>query len=259
MASNLSSVGFYFSSAEEFQEAMIKLAVDCSERVSCEAGDYSIWRSRTGAEIWFHLPMLGTEDDVRDIAGLTPFYEGLGVVSLEIVERVNRPEDNPFEGAFTAQVKDPDGTNEGYPLTFDAVDFSAHAARELPFTAAARLVCFAREVRAFADEEAYQADRSGPLGEIALSPQAFIPLGQFAEPEDCERGGPESTALLTGRVRECRLQTNEVTGRPFHWLLVDSMAASFDVVADPEIIEGEIKEGGTVQVTGIMIGRLVEG
>ena len=122
MASNLSSIGFSFDSAEEFQATMLRLAPDAVERIGCEAGDYSIWRSRTGAEIWFHLPMLGTEDDARDIAGLTPFYEGVGAIDVEVVARVQRPDDNDFEGALTAHVKDPDGGNEGFPITFDAVD-----------------------------------------------------------------------------------------------------------------------------------------
>ena len=86
MSSNLSSIGFSFASAEDFQATMLRLAPDAIERISCAAGDYSIWRSRTGAEIWFHLPMLGTEDDARDIAGLTPFYEGFGAVDIEVVE-----------------------------------------------------------------------------------------------------------------------------------------------------------------------------
>lgn len=259
MASNLSSIGFSFASAEEFQDAMIRLAGDADARVSCESGEYVIWRSRTGAQVWFHLPLLGTEDSPRDIVGLTPYYEGLGVLGLEVTERAKRPDDNEFEGVLTAEVNDPDGTNAGYPITFDAIDFAAHASRPLPFKAAARLVCFARDVKAYPDEQSYMQDRTGPLGEIGLAAQAFIPLGQFVDAEACEdKAVPESTALMTGRVREYRILQNEATGRTFHWLLVDSLAASFDVVADPEVIVGEITEGGTVQVSGILIGRLID-
>jgi hypothetical protein len=259
MASNLSSIGFVFDDAEHFQRAMIKCAAEASERVGCAVGDYSIWRSRTGAEIWFHLPLLGTEDSSQDIAGLTPFYEGLSDVDLEVVERINRFDDNAFEGALTAQVKDPDGSNDGFPLTFDAVDFTVHSDRQLPFRARARIVGFARHVRAFQDEAAYAADKSGPLGEIALAPKAFIPVGHFSEAEDGASEQPaQSTALITGTVSEHRVQINEATGRSFHWILVDSLSTSFDIVADPEIVSGEIAVGGTVEVGAVMIGRLVE-
>lgn len=258
MASNLSSIGFAFDSAEEFQAAMLRLAPDATERLGCVPGDYAIWRSRTGAEIWFHLPFLGTEDDARDIAGLTPFYEGLGMIDVEVIERVHRPDDNAFEGAFTAQVGDPDGSNEGYPLTFDAVDFAAHEQRALPFKAQARIVGFARNVRAFASDSAYSAGTSGEADRIALAPRAFIPVGQFADLEagEGESVPPASTALFTGRVVEHRQHTNEATGREFHWLLVETYAAVLDVVADPECVIGDIVEGGTVEVGCVLIGRL---
>lgn len=259
MASNLSSIGFEFSSAEDFQETMLRLAPNCIERVGCEAGDYSIWRSRTGAEIWFHLPMLGTEDDARDIAGLTPYFEGLSEIEIEVVERFQRPEDNPFEGALTAQVRETGSGAQAYPLTFDAVDFSLHAARTLPFTAQARIAGFARHLHAFVDEQAHAAGDGAARSGIALAPQAFIPVGQFAQ--DAESDAPTeaaSTALLTGRVEEHTRHTNEVTGRAFHWLLVESLAATFDILADPAVVVGDIVVGGTVEIGCVLIGRLID-
>ena len=255
MASNLSSLGFLFDDAEAFQAKMIELAGKSLERIPCESGDYSVWRSRTGAEIWFHVPMIGTEDDANDIAGLTPFYEGLGAIDVTVQVRHKNHDDNAFEGSLTAEIADIDGM--GYPLTFNAVDFAAHASRDLPFKATARIVCFARELRAFPSVEAFQADKSGALGEIALASQAFIPIGHFTEKEDCGETAPEATALMTGRVVECRRHTNEATGHDFHWLLIDSLAATFDIVADPDIVTGEIVEDGIVVVSGILFGRLM--
>lgn len=257
MASNLSAIGFEFADAEAFQRTMLQLAPNAVERVGCTSGDYSIWRSRTGAEIWFHLVLLGTEDSAQDIAGLTPFYEGLGLQDIEVIERVHRADDNAFEGALTATMGDPDGSNAGFPLTFDAVDFAAHLDVALPFEAQARIVGFARSVRAFADDAAYAGDTSGPEGTIRLAPRAFIPVGQFPESEDEAPGPPASTALLTGRVSEHRVLTNEATGRTFHWMLVETLATSLDIVADPESVTGEIVTGGTVEIGCWLIGRLL--
>ncbi len=257
MASNLSSIGFAFTDAEEFQQAMLAIAPETVERVGCEVGDYAIWRSRTGAEIWFHLPMLGTEDDARDIAGLTPFYEGLGAVQIEVVERRKRPGDTDFEGLLSGNVGTAD---DAYPIVFEAIDFAAHVQQPLPFKAQARIVAFARSLRAFADEKAYAADKEGPLGEIGLAPRAFISLAAFSEDtgEQEQAETPDTSALLTGQVIEHRLQLNERTGNAFHWLLVESLDATFDVVADPDIVEGDIIVGGTVEVAGVLIGRLIE-
>lgn len=261
MSSNLSCIGFTFADAEEFQRTMLDLAPRCIERVGCASGDYSIWRSRTGAEIWFHLAAFGSEDDERDIAGLTPFYEGFSEVPLEVTAGISRPDDNPFEGAFHAWVLDETG-EQAYPITFDAVDFAAHEQRSTPYRASARIIGFARELRAFPDEAAYTDTTAKDPQRIPLAPQAFIPIGQFAETEgeDGEEGEapPSSTALLTGRVREHTIHTNEASSREFHWLLVDSLAATYDIVADPEIVSGQIAVGGTVEIACVLIGRLLE-
>ena len=257
MASNLSSIGFAFTGADAFQDAMLRLARDAIERVDCSAGDYSIWRSRTGAEIWFHLPPFGTEDDARDIAGLTPFFEGTSEVAVEITECITRPGDNEFEGAFLARLVLDDGAADQYSLVFDAVDFAVHAERELPLRAHARLTGFAQSVRAFADEAGFAAADAGGHG-IRLGPQAFVPVGQFANIED-DAAPRTSEVLLTGRVVEHRKLVNEVTSTPFHWLLVGSVGATFDVVADPECVRCDIVEDGIVEVRCMLFGRLLEG
>lgn len=251
MASNLSAIGFAFAGPDDFQAQMIARAAEASERVSCAAGDYSIWRSPTGAEIWFHIPPFGTEDDARDIAGLTPFFEGASEVALEIVERITRPDDNAFEGALRGSVGGPDG----YPLVFEAADFAAHLDRVLPFRCRARIAAFAKRVRAFAGEAEFgaaQAQRNG----IPMAPRAFIPIGTFAL-EDTLPPPPVSEALFTGRVAEHHALVNEATGRSFHWLQVETLDATFDVVTDPESVEGDIAEGVVVEIGATMFGRLL--
>lgn len=228
MASNLSSIGFDFGDAEDFQAQMLARAAEAAERVGCGAGDYSIWRSSTGAQIWFHVRPFGTEDDARDIAGLTPFFEGESDVALEIVERIVRPGCNEFEGAFRGIV----GGGDGHPVVFEAVDFAVHADRTLPLKCRARVVGFATMVR------------------------AFLPTGAHPTPIG-EQKPATGDALLKGRVVEHHELVNEATGRAFHWLLVESLGATFDVVADPEAVEGEIVEGGAVEVGATMIGRLI--
>src|SRR5262249_10264796 len=135
MANNLSTIGFSFTSAGEFRERMSAFANDARERLSCADGEYAIWRSRTGAELWFHLEAAADAGEAeRDVVGLTPFFEGKSDVQLRITDIVERPDEGRLEGAFAAWINsetDGDGSN-GYPLIFDAVDFGAHKARELP-------------------------------------------------------------------------------------------------------------------------------
>lgn len=226
MASNLSAIGFDFSDGPAFQQAMLGLAAHGIERLDCAAGCYSIWRSRTGAEIWFHLGVFGHEDDARDIAGLTPWYEGESEIAVEITERLKRPDDNAFEGALEAVLLEGEGRATGGRLTFHAVDFAAHAGRTLPWRCTVRLVGFARYVRA------------------SVSPAAVGP----------GRDG----MMVTGRVTAHRRLVNEATGAAFDWLLVDSGGAGLDIVAEPAGIEGEIAIGTTVEVGCVLFGRVLE-
>jgi hypothetical protein len=263
MASNLSSIGFHFTDAEAFQLEMIRLAADTIERLECEAGSYAIWRSRTGAEIWFHLPLFGDEDHAADIEGLTPWLEGDSEVRLEIRRRIRRPADNAFEGAFEAWLgsggNDDDGGTD-HPIVFDAVDFDAHAGRALPFDCGVRLTGFARSLRAFADEAAFDAAQRGSSGNdrAVLASCAFVPIGMFAASAGDRRAVATSDALLTGTVLAHRRLVNEASGSAFHRLLVRSLACDIDIVADPDVVAGEIEVGGCVEVACPLFGRLLD-
>lgn len=272
MASNLSTIGFVFEDEDDFQAMMTALAESADGRLPARVGDYVVWRSRTGAELWFHAapPSAGPNgpDAVpeREIHGLTPFFEGRSEVRVKLTTRSHRDGDNAFEGMFVGWVN-PDETGEGsYPLSFDAVDFAAHESLELPAVRTVRIAGFARELRAFGSLAAYEASRGSDA--VPLAGQCFVPIGLFADAAeadgDSDRGAgtaaatPSSSALLTGRVVEHTRLTNERTGRAFHWLVVESLDATYDIVADPSVIVGEIRTGGTVEAVCWMFGRLIE-
>jgi hypothetical protein len=259
MASNLSTIGFAFANEDEFRKSMIECAANASANLNCAGGTYGIWQSRSGAEIWFHLGK--TADGEVEIFGLTPFFSGASDVTVEIIGPIHRASDNDFEGAFHAWVTTDAGGEKLYPLIFDAIDFAAHKDATWPSLARARLCGFARELVAFADEAAYHAARSDN-DDPQLSSKAFIPIGLFAAEQNGEAGTsavattPASTALLTGRIAEFRELKNEATERPFLWMLVETLDATLDIVADPDIVSGSIVEGGTIETTVLLFGRL---
>lgn len=263
MSGNLSCIGFTFASEaadQAFRGAVERMAAEARERLVVAAGEYALWRSRTGAEVWVHLAP-ESADGEREIVGLTPFFEGESEVPVRLAARLRRPEDNAFEGAWSAWVA-PDADDAGaYPLTVDAVDAAATAEIALPANAVLRVVCFARELAAFAFEDEFLRSDAR---QVDLAPQAFIPIGLFAaaagDESDAEAAiaQPSSTALLTGRVVEHARLVNEMTGLPFEWLLVESLEATYDVVVDPACVVCEIRPGGTVQVAGWMVARVLE-
>jgi hypothetical protein len=261
MASNLSTIGFAFANEDEFRKSMIECAASASANLDCADGTYGIWRSRSGAEIWFHLGKAA--DGEVEIFGLTPFFGGASDVTVQITRPIKRVSDNVFEGAFHAWVTTADGAEQLYPLVFDAIDFAAHKNAAWPALARARLCGFARELAAFPDEVSYYAARIGG-DSPQLSSKAFIPIGLFAseQPGDAGTGSeaqaPASTALLTGRVAEYRRLTNEATNSPFEWMLVETLEAMIDIVADPATVSGVIAEGGTIETTVLLFGRLAD-
>ena len=90
VASTLSSIGFVFEDGADFSAAMIRLAGEARERLAVAGGEYAVWRSRTGAEIWFQFaPGVDGADD--EIIGLTPFYEGLSEIPVKVTAIVRRP------------------------------------------------------------------------------------------------------------------------------------------------------------------------
>lgn len=268
MASNLETIGLGVGSEKEFEELVHRLAREAGEGLSISAGDYAVWRSRSGAEVWLHIarPDHGGNSDpggpVREIRGLTPFFNGDSAVDVNVTARVKRPNDNDFEGAFQAWVApgdDPEGDGDGdgdYPLVFDAVDFAAFGDQSLPARGNVRIAGFCRELKAYPNEAAFTAaNRGGP----AFAPQSFFPVGLLAEAEANEGAvkAPSSNALINGIVRGHMERTNELTGQNFHWMKVESLSATYDIVAAPGVVSGEIVEGGVVQAACWLFGRML--
>lgn len=257
MASNMSTIGFVFASDDEFHDTMIRLVTEAREYHACPPGEYAIWRSRTGAEVWFHIE--GTDAvgvNERAIAGLTPFYEGGQTTQLVVTKVIERDGYNAFEGAFEAKVGGT-GDDAGFPLVFDAVNFSAYRDRKLPARLKVRLTGFARELKAYPTEDAYYAAQTR---EPAFASKSFVPIGMFSTGAESETGTlpPSSYAALTGLVREARVMENEATGRKFQWLSVSSLEIPLDIVADLDVVSGEVVEGATVEIICYLFGRIMD-
>jgi hypothetical protein len=266
LASNLTTIGLVADTEDSFDALMQRLASSARERLASDPGDYSIWRSATGAEVWFHVTGTREPDGQlqdHEIIGFTPFFEGMSDVDIEIDAGFQRPGENPFEGAFKAWVApDPANGRGVHPIVFDCVDFAAHRNRELPIRCHAKLTAFARQLTAYADENDYYDCQ--PAGQKHAG-RAFVPLGLRGTGTaggsgggDDPDGAPSSVALLIGSVVEHRVLTDPEGGTPYHWLLVDSLGATFDVVADPSVITGTIVDGSTVEVRCVVFGRLID-
>lgn len=255
MASNFDCIGLGVSNEAALGDLVVRLASAAKERLVTDAGEYAIWRSRSGAELWVHLgPKEGGDDAEREIIGVTPFFEGRSEVLLNLDEVFRRPDDNSHEGAFQGWVcHDADDDRGAYSLIFDAVDFAAHGNSPLPALRHVRLTGFARAI--------VVGDEPGTEGQVPAAERgqkSFCSTGTFTgEPSSPSTSGATG-AYLTGQVNDFACLVNEATGEQFTWLLVDSWLASFDIVADPGVITGNISVGATVQVDCAMFGRIMD-
>jgi hypothetical protein len=273
MASNLSTIGFTFADDKSFESTMIRLANEARERLATDAGEYAIWRSRTGAEIWFHLGVANAGTGERDIVGLTPYFEGESDIALAVTAALQRPDDNPLEGIVHGWVA-PDGTGIGsYPIVYEAVDYAAHAKRELPAEWRCRIAGFCRELAVYENAEAMlKADDD--IEGIKPAAQALIPIGLFTDTEGeadddalfgdddsddsiDDLGQPTPTVLIRGIVRAHKPLQNEITGSAFHWMLIDTLDATFDLCADAELVTTPPKVGSAVEAYAWLFGRVI--
>ncbi|MEO1206899.1 MAG: hypothetical protein AAFV45_11260 [Pseudomonadota bacterium] len=283
MVSNMSSLGFAVSNEHELQALVVKLAGEASAGLTTSVGDYRIWRSRTGAELWFHVANTSapstaasasgqSQPEEREIVGLTPFFEGKSSVLANITTRFQRDGDTPFEGALQAWVlpaanpskyteggrstgtADDDDDDGVYPIVFDCVEYAAHAASTAPSKCNIRLAGFAREVSAYPNEAAF--DEAQSASPHPLAAQSFFPVGMFAAASG-DSQSPSSHAMFAGEVLETAQFINEETKNPYQWMLVKSLEATFDVVADPSCITGTVEPGAIVQVACWMFGRIL--
>ncbi|MCH9807081.1 MAG: hypothetical protein K0U74_05055 [Alphaproteobacteria bacterium] len=267
MASNLETIGLGVSDRQEFEKLVTGLAEAAREGLPTPVGDYAVWRSRSGAEVWLHIgPADGDgENAAREIQGLTPFFNGTSDLTLNVTARINRPDDNAFEGAYQAWLCPPGAPAEGaasdeegsYPIVFDAVDYAAFSTQNLPAQCRARICGFCRELTGFPDEATFSAaQKDGP----DFAAQSFFPVGLFAEAAQAGATDkcPSSNALINGIVKSHRELVNEFTNQPFHWLEVESLDATYDILASPGVVKGEIVIGGVVQAACWLFGRILK-
>lgn len=255
MASNLSTIGFVFADQSAYVSTLLPLAEHAGGWLECGPGAYGVWRSRTGAEIWFHLQRQA--DGQTEIQGLTPFFNGETSVEVAITSTHKNDGDNAFEGTITAWVNPTeDGTDGDYPVVFDAVDFAALDATTLPLTRAVHLVGFCRDLRGFVDMDAYEAycNETGET-ELRMAAAAFIPVGMFPSPSGTGTLAT-SKAYFTGRVETVSSYINEATNQEFVTAVIETYGMRIDIVADPAVIDGPLQVDGMALVSAHIFGRI---
>ncbi len=248
MPSHLSSIGFALRSKEEFLALANEVAAE-SEAIEVPGGYYLCWTSSSGAQLWLQV------DEENDLVGLNPHFFGESRLRVGLTYRIERPGGSQFDGAFNAWA-DPHGDEPAsgiYPFVFDAPDFQCHSGLQLPSIAEAQIVAFAHELSVFRSEAEYLASQPE---DCKFASRSFIPSGLFGPDVDAVNP-PEAHGIFTGHILDVEMRTNELSNRPFQWILVDTLGGQFDVVADPELVEVQPIPGGLLHGSFWLSGRVL--
>lgn len=188
---DLACIGFDTSSPEQLRALLERLAGEADDRLSTRYGEYAIWRSRSGAELWFHLAEAAEGSDEREIIGLTPFFEGRSELTVRI-EEFQPAADTPFEGTCRSRMTS--GKAESGTISYHIVDAAAWRETSVESPAVVRLTAFATRLSA----------PSGATGEAAT---------------------------VTGPIEMISVLRNEASGQPFACISLACDAGTIDVVA----------------------------
>ncbi len=247
--SHYSAIGF---PAKEMDEVLrlAEAAFEHGEKIEAGDGAYFRLADVSGAELWLR------STGEREIVLLSPHYRGSTRMQVGLEAAVVDAEDHTDGFRAWAGVEDPEQPLVGdYPLVFNCPDFHAQIGLELPKTEMAQLACFADQLQAFADEDAFREGTKQPTG-LSFSVESFIPLGLF------EEEGPRDPytlplAIVNGTLLDQAMKVNSMTDEAFWWGRVRTLGGELDLVATPGTIKGRPQSGGIISAIGWVSGTLL--
>lgn len=247
MADHFAAIGFRTGTVDELVEILNRVSSQLRTK-GCSHGTYAHWSSSQGAELWLHL------DGANQLQGLDPFFRGTTRMRLGIVTRIQRSDDDPFDGIALAIVQ----PHEERPdrgvgrLALSLIDYGLHEELPLPLLADYQVAAFAHDLSIYESDEIFsEAQESG----IQFSPESQVPIGLFVSDRWT---APAPFAQITGHVLSSAVLTNPLTGQAYHHLEVRTFGGDVDLVAEAGLYSGIVPVGSVVSAECWVCGRMLE-
>ncbi|MDX2158616.1 MAG: hypothetical protein SFW09_19115 [Hyphomicrobiaceae bacterium] len=270
MCTRLHAIGFPCEMDRRTAEFIGTAALNAKRRIACAEGEYRIWRSPAGAEIWLHYPSrdrpfsrtggsAGTPsgfDPIGDLMGMTVVHAGASVMRMRLARVLRVSKDNPLDGTCVAMLGSQRSSDKPIAFTFELVGY-AETRHATGAEARVRVTALAQWVWAFAREDAYLAATPSHrlIGKGAM---AQAEPGMLPDAPLIYRPKPGTLWLVTGEVRRSVRLVNPVTRAPYYWVLLATDRGDIDLVASPDRIEGDVSDGHTLQAVVTTAGRIIE-
>lgn len=247
MADHLAALGIGSDSPEDRQDQVRRILK--SSRPQSRRGESMTlrWSDPSGAELWIYVDETGTMKSVQ------PHFTGGPRIDLELQEVVERPEISPYDGGFIGLTLT-GGTHPalggGFPILFDAPDFPDVKDAFLTARHGVELAAFAVELNAYASEEDFRAAQPDMK---PLEIPAFVPAGLLGKTQG---DPPTAHALMVGRLLRGERVTNDLTGRAFFKLLMETPAGPTVLLVEPDLLPSVPLEGSVLQAGVWISGRI---
>ncbi len=248
MPSHMTALGFPVTTEQDFRHYVYQ-ASEFGRKIETPNGSYTLWEVGSGIELWVQTNLH------KRILGMKPHFRGQTSVRVGLMKHVSRQQQTILDGAFYAWTNpvtdDPEsGTS---PFVFDLPDYDTYHTVSLPCIIDAQLAAFAHRLIGFANEETYLASQNK---DIKFAAESLIPIGLFT-PAGKHKEPPLAEIILNGRVLETARLTNPVTSQKFYWARIRTLGGEMDVVADPQIVQGNLVQDGIIHGTFWLSGRLI--
>ncbi len=273
MCTRLHAIGFPCEMDRRTAEFVRRTAISTKRRVISNDGEYRIWRSPAGAEVWLHYPKrrptlrTGTAkpdrseppkpfDPIDDLMGLSGAHAGASDVRMKLTRSLRIAAGNPLEGVCVAMLGSRRANEKPIAFSFEHVGFAAERLGA-PIEARVQLTGLAQKIWAYRTEAAYLA--ATPAHRlIGRGAMVDVNVNERADLVLTYRPKPGCLWLVTGEVKRSVRLVNPVTSAPYYWLQLQTDRGDIDVVASPSVIDGDVSVGHTVQTVVSMAGRILE-
>ncbi len=248
--SNLSNIGLGVNNDEEFN-TLLNNIYHKAERKICKDGSYMVWKDQSGAEVCLQM------DNANNLLGLNPYFNGKSKRNVCLTSAHNTAE-SLLDGGYRAWSNPENGIQESgdYPFAFCVPDYMLTFQNELPIVLDVQLTAFAQEIDIYDSQDDY--DKSQEEGTLHYAAQSFIPTGLFTDKDALPDFNTEAYAIFTGIIKEFSLKENLYAKEKFYWILVDTLGGLIDVVADPVLINKELKIDGVLHGSFWLTGKLLQ-
>jgi hypothetical protein len=261
MFSRMNTLGFLVTTARDFRHYVFQ-ASEFGRKIETSNGSYTFWEIGNGIELWVQTNLH------KRIIGMNPHFHGSARVRAELLKSVSRPGQSVLDGAFYAWANPSANPSVAHPFVFDLPDYDTYTNLLLPTTTTVQLAAFAQELYAFPDITAFQAwlstrqrNDKGKILERAWTNNTdctqclVVPHGLYT-PSGKLTAHPPAQLVLRGHIQQTLYRTNPVTRQKFYWALINALGYEFDMVADPQIVQGTLIDGGFIHGLFRLSGRL---